>query len=293
VDAIRVDRTAPGALAAALDGRSFDAVIDTWSGAPCVVRDSARTLAGHAGHYGYVSSISVYRWPYPDGVAETAPVVDSDPDSADRDDYPAAKRGAERAVLEAFGDAALLARAGLILGPYEDIGRLPWWLRRIERGGRMLAPGPPDRPLQFIDARDLAAWMLSCAERGLGGVFNATSRPGHTTMASLLATARRVVGSDAELVWVTPEAIEAAGILPWTELPIWTPPTGDLAAVHTRAVTRAHDAGLRCRPADETVADTWRWLRDDWGPRPLPPPRGPFRIGLDPAKEERLLASLG
>lgn len=292
-EAIRADRTVPGALSAAVGGRSWDAVIDTWSGAPGVVRDSARALAGHAGHYGYVSSISVYRWPFPAGLDETAPVVDGDPEDAAAEDYPAAKRGAELAVLEAFGDAALLARAGLILGPHEDVGRLPWWLRRIERGGRVLAPGPPERRLQFIDARDLAAWMLACADRGLGGVFDTISQPGHATTGSLLAAACRAVGSDAKLVWATPEAILAADIQPWTELPIWTPPTGEMAALHACDVARAHGAGLRCRPADQTVADTWLWLRDEWGPRPLPPPRGPLTIGLDPAKEEQVLAALG
>src|SRR6266568_1464979 len=138
----------------------------------------------------------------------------------DRTD-PAAKRGGELAALAAFGNRALLARAGLILGPYEIVGRMPWWLGRIERGGDMLAPGPPDQPLQYIDCRDLAAWMLSMADRGQGGIFDTVSEPGHTTMAGLLETAIGVTGSDARLVWVAPGVIEAAGIEAWMELPIW------------------------------------------------------------------------
>ena len=108
--ALYADRTDPGALAAALGGASWDAVIDTWSGAPCVVQDAAQLLAGRAGHYGYVSSRSVYQWPIPPGADESAPVVDGDPGSADGSDYAAAKRGGELAAVAAFGDRALLAR---------------------------------------------------------------------------------------------------------------------------------------------------------------------------------------
>jgi 2'-hydroxyisoflavone reductase len=290
------DRTDPAALRAALsspprnsrsgDG-TWDAVIDTWSGAPRVVADAAALLAGRAAHYGYVSSRSVYRWPIPAGADESAAVVDGDPDSADGEDYAAAKRGGELAAAAAFGDRALLARAGLILGPYEIVGRMPWWLRRLEQGGDVLAPGPPDRPLQYIDGRDLAAWMLSAAERGLGGAFNVVSQPGQATMASLLEAARAVTGSRASLVWVSPEVIEAAGIQPWTELPVWLPPDGELASLHDGDVSAAYAAGLTCRPVEETVADTWRWLQEEGDPPP-----GRIQHGLSPDTESRVLASL-
>jgi nucleoside-diphosphate-sugar epimerase len=289
VEAVAADRTIAGALDAAVGDRSWDAVIDTWSGAPRVVAESARLLAGRAGHYGYVSSRSVYRWPVPAGLDETAPVVDADPESDSSSDYAAAKRGGEIAASAAFGGRALLARAGLILGPYENVGRLPWWLRRLERGGRVLAPGPPGRPLQFIDARDLASWMLDCAEQGRGGAFNVVSPPGHATMASLLLAATQVTGTGAQLVWVSPEAIAAAGIEAWTELPIWLPPTGEAAGLHAGDVSRALAAGLRCRPAAQTVADTWQWLEAEGDPQPPPGRPAP---GLDPAKEEQLLATL-
>ena len=210
--ALHADRTDPAMLRAALGTAEWDAVIDTWSGAPAVVRDSAGLLADRAGHYGYVSSRSVYSWPPPPGQDESGPVVDGDPADTGQDDYAAAKRGGELAAIEAFGDRALLARAGLIIGPYEIVGRMPWWLGRIDRGGDVLAPGPPDRPLQLIDCRDLAAWMLSAADRGIGGAFNTVSKSGHATMASLLDAAISATGSNARLVWVSPEVIESAGI---------------------------------------------------------------------------------
>ena len=140
-------------------------------------------LSGRAGHYCYVSSRSVYRWPIPAGADESAPVVDADPASPARDDHAAGKRGGELAATGAFGGQVLLARAGLILGPYEIAGRMPWWLRRIERGGDVLAPGPPDLPLQYIDGRDLAAWLLHAADAGIGGAFNTVSKAGQAACA--------------------------------------------------------------------------------------------------------------
>lgn len=281
------DRTDPSALRAALGRDTWDAVVDTWSGAPYAVLQAARLLAGRVGHYGYVSSRSVYRWPIPRGVDESAPVVAADPGSTDEADYAAAKRGGELAALEVFGDRALLARAGLILGPYERVGRLPWWLRRMERGGRVLCPGPADRPLQYVDARDLAAWLLDAAGRGLGGAFNTVSRPGHATTSRLLEAARDVTGGRAELVWVPAAAVLAAGIAPWTELPVWTPPDGEFAGLHDGDVSAALAAGLACRPVEATVRDTWAWLQAEGDPPPLPglPP-----LGLAPERERAVLA---
>ena len=284
--ALHADRTDPAMLRAALGTAEWDAVIDTWSGAPAVVRDSAALLADRAGYYGYVSSRSVYSWPPPPGQDESGPVVDGDPADTGQEDYAAAKRGGELAAVEAFGDRALLARAGLIIGPYEIVGRMPWWLGRIDRGGDVLAPGPPDRPLQLIDCRDLAAWMLSAADRGLGGAFNTVSKSGHATMASLLDAAISATGSSARLVWVSPEVIESAGIEAWTELPIWLPPTGEAAGMHDGDVTAAYAAGLTCRPIEETIADTWQWLQAEGYPEARP------GMGLDPDSERRVLDSL-
>jgi 2'-hydroxyisoflavone reductase len=286
---LRADRTDPAALAAALGEDTWDAVIDTWSGAPRVVLDAARLLGGRAGHYGYVSSRSIYQWPIQDGADESAPAVDGDAADESSDDYAAAKRGGELAALEVFGDRAVLARAGLILGPYELVGRMPWWLRRLERGGDVLAPGPADRPLQYIDCRDLAAWMLTAADRGVSGAVNTVSQPGHATMRSLLEAAVQVTGSAARLVWAPPEVIEAAGIEPWTELPVWTPPDGELAALHNGDVSRAYATGMTCRPVAETVADTWAWLQAEGDP-PVRPGRPAH--GLDPAREQGVLAKL-
>ena len=285
-EARHADRRDHAPLEAALADDTWDAVVDTWSYEPAAVRDAARLLDGRAPHYTYVSSRSVYVWPFRSGADESAPVVHGDPDSTDATDYAAAKRGGELA-LDGFGGDVLLARAGLILGPYELVGRLPWWLNRISAGGRVPAPGPRDRPLQYVDARDLAAWVLDAAGRRVAGAFDTVSRPGHTTIGALLEHCVAVTGSDAELVWLTPEQIEAAHVSGWTELPIWVPPTGELAGLHDGDASAAHRAGLRCRPMEETVADTWAWLQREG--TQSPPTARAGSIGLTPEQEERLL----
>jgi nucleoside-diphosphate-sugar epimerase len=283
---LRGERGTEGGLAALADGE-WDAVVDTWSGAPVTVRDTARLLAGRARTYAYVSSRSVYTYPAPAGLDEDGPVVDASPGDGPDVDYARAKRGGELAAAESFGDRALQVRAGLILGPYENIGRLPWWLTRIARGGPVLAPGPRDLPLQYVDARDLAAWVLDAAAAGLGGAYNLVSPPGHTTMGELLDACAAVTGGGAELRWTEPEAVLAAGIEPWTELPVWLPPGELYDTLHTADVSRALATGLRCRPVTETVADTWTWLRSLGGAAPRRPDRPP--VGLDPQKEAKAL----
>lgn len=292
VDVLHGDRTAPDGLAA-LTGTArgpapeWDLVVDTWSGAPSAVLDAARLLAGRAGRYAYVSSRSVYAYPTPAGLPETGPLVEGAAADAGRLDYARDKRGGELAAEAAFGDRALLVRAGLILGPWENVGRLPWWLGRIARGGPVLAPGPRDNPLQYIDVRDLAGWTLDAAERGLGGAYNVVSPPGHVTMGGLLEACVKVTGSDAELRWTDPDKILAAGVEPWMNLPIWLPRGGSHDMMHGGDVSKALAAGLRCRPAAETVLDTWAWLRSIGGTAPQRPDR-PV-LGLAPEVEARLL----
>ena len=160
---------------------------------------------------------------------------------------------------------------------------MPFWLNRIAAGG------PCARPWS---ARPAVAVRRLPRHRGLGarsrpvGTFNMVSEPGHTTIGALLDEVRAVTGSDAELVWLEPETVEAAGVEPWTELPIWVPPTGELAGLHSLDVSAATAAGLRCRPMPQTVADTWAWLQREGLPeRPTNRGGGP----MDAAAEARLL----
>ncbi|MET9500329.1 NAD-dependent epimerase/dehydratase family protein [Streptomyces sp. NPDC006622] len=284
------DRTAPGGLDALKDGE-WDAVVDTWSAAPRAVHEAARLLRGRAGRYVYVSSCSVYTWAPPAGYAEDAPLVEGAEPGAGQTDYARDKRGGELAAVDAFGaQDSLLVRAGLILGPYENVGRLPWWLARIARGGPVLAPGPRELPLQYVDVRDLAEWILGAVEQGLSEPFNLMSPQGHATMGALLEACVRVTGGPAELRWTAPETVLDAGIEPWTHLPVWVPPGSDMHdALHSADVSRAVATGLTCRPVGETVADTWRWLQEIGGEAPRRPDRP--RNGLDPELEAKVLGA--
>ncbi len=313
------DRTRADGLDALRTGdvadERWDVVVDTWSWSPAAVRDAARLVAGPSGEpadslladggrYVYVSSRSVYTFPHARGADESAPLVDGDPDETGHDDYARAKRGAEIAVVDALGDRALLLRAGLILGPRENVGRLPWWLRRVARGGPVLAPGPAELPLQYVDARDLAAFALDVARgsavEGASGPVDVVSAPGHATMRELLAAFVAVTADDAatagyppaELVWLEPEAVLAAGIEPWSQLPVWLPPGELHDALHGSDTSRAYALGLRPRDVLETVHDTWAWLRElDAAGEATPQRADRPAVGLPPDLEAAALAA--
>ncbi|WP_314139923.1 NAD-dependent epimerase/dehydratase family protein [uncultured Plantibacter sp.] len=287
VSVLHGDRTLPGGLDALRVG-SWDLAVDTWSWAPVAVRDAAALLADRVGSYVYVSSRSVYADPLPAGASEDAPVVDGSAHDEGFADYARAKRGGELAAVQAFGDRVVLARAGLILGPHENIGRLPWWLARIAEGGAVLAPGAASDPIQYIDARDLAAFLLTAGSTGASGAFNVVSEPRAATLGDLLDACIAATGSGAILRWVDQERVLAAGIQPWTQLPVWLPTGPHADAMHHGDVSRAIAAGLRRRPLAETVADTWDWLQALGGVAPQRPDR-PV-VGLDRALERAVLA---
>lgn len=257
VTELRGDRRSPADLEA-LGAEHFDAVVDTWAGAPEVVHRSARLLGGSVGRYCYISSRAVYVTPAPAGMDEGWPTVTAAPNAGPAG-YPQDKRGGEMAAESVFGDRALLARAGLILGPGDESDRLTCWLRRARRGGEMVAPGPPELPVRYVDARDLAAWVLVALDAGLSGPFNLCNREEHTTMGDFLGAVAATSGGDPGLVWLTTEQVTKAGIDRRMELPGWLPDESELAGLVHTDVERAHLAGLSCRPVRETVEDTWSW----------------------------------
>lgn len=283
VTALVGDRTAPDGLEA-LGSGEWDLVVDTWSWAPKAVTDAAARLSTRAQKYVYVSSRSVHTYPSAPYAREDAAVVEASADDTDFSDYARAKRGGELGALAGFGDRALLLRPGLIIGPRENIGRLPWWLTRISQGGLVVAPGPAESTIQYIDARDLAAFGLDTDETGAVSVV---SPPDVTTMRAVLEACVAATGSDAELRWFTPAELETAGIEPWMELPIWIPPGPDADGMHRGDVSKALAAGLRVRPLQETVSDIWAWLQSIGGVAPQRPDRPP--VGLPLEKEAKLL----
>jgi 2'-hydroxyisoflavone reductase len=233
-----------------LAGRRWDAVVDTSGYVPRVVRQSAELLSG-SGFYAFVSTASVYPIHSPDK-SEEGPVERLDDPATEEvtAHYGGLKALCEEVVTDMFGPRALLVRSGLIVGPFDRTGRFTYWAVRLGRPGEVLAPGAPERPVQFIDARDQAAWILDMAEAGRGGTFNVTGPTRPLTFGELLG------GHPGPVTWVPDQFLLDEGVKPWTELPLWIPPPmGDL----NMPVERAVAAGLRCRGVDETVRDTRAW----------------------------------
>jgi len=287
VERLRGDRD--GGLAA-LRGREWDVVVDTSGFVPRVVRQSAELLAGAAGRYCFVSSVSVYA-DFSKPPDESSPVHElADPANEEvMHDYGALKAACEHVVGAIYGDRALVVRPGLVAGPHDPTGRFTYWVVRIARGGDVLAPGPSDRHVQFIDVRDLAAWLLQAAERGVSGSFNAVGRP--VRFSELLdACARASGGSGPNVEWVDPEFLVDAGVEPWTELPLWIPGE-EFGGMENVDASRARGAGLVTRPALDTVRDTLAWANTVDG-EPARQTDGRYRVAtLTPEREADLLAA--
>lgn len=298
---IRGDRTHVHDLARLAQHGPWDAVVDTSSSelAPRDVLEGARALRPVAGRYVYVSTVNAYRgWP-DEALTESSVLLDAPadadadfgrlPDGWDGPDwyYGRQKAGAECASMEAFGpDRVVVLRPGVILGPGEYVGRLPWWLRRAERGGPVLAPGEPGKGIQPVDVRDVAAFALDRATAADGGAYNVTAPISRETMGGFLGACLEATGGDGRLVWAPDDVLKAAGVRQWTELPLWRTHAG----VWNIGSVRAQEAGFMCRPLSETVRDTWRWLNG--GGMPVSHPRW-AKHGIDPAKEAEILARLG
>ncbi len=247
-----------------LAGREWDSVIDTSGYFPSIVRKSAQLLAGSVPHYVFVSSISAYADPLPDRSDEDAPLQTLEDPTVEEirgDTYGGLKALCEQVVREAYPNGALVVRPTLIVGPRDPTDRFRYWVRRIAQGGEVLAPATPDRPVQLIDVRDLAEWIVSVAEAHTIGVFNGAGPATPLTMGSFLDAAREALDSDARFTWVDEPFLLQREVAPWSELPVWVP--GELTPMHRVRNDRALAAGLRTRPLQDTVRATQEWMRDN------------------------------
>jgi 2'-hydroxyisoflavone reductase len=272
------DRNDAAAFAAALGHDTWDTAIDTNAYVPRHVNAAAAALAGRVGQYQLVSSISVYAEPMQPGADENAALqtlADTATESITAETYGGLKALCEQAARQAFGERCLLVRPGLIVGPFDPTGRFSWWVQRLQRGGDVLAPGDPATPVQFIDARDLTAWMLLQAERGTAGTFNLNGPCAALTIGGLLEAARAALAPAARLVWVDERFVLDQGVAPWTDLPVWLPRAQ--AAMHELSIAAAIDTGLVTRPLAQTLCDTAAMARP--------------AAGLAPEREAAVLAA--
>ncbi len=275
----RDPKLAPG-LDALRDG-AWDAVIDTSGYVPRVVRASAEMLRDRAAQYLFVSSISVYADGGGAGRDESAPVGKLDDPATEEiaKHYGPLKAACEDAVRAVFGGAAIVVRPGLIVGPHDATDRFGYWVARFrqptllgDRPAQAVVPAPPSAPVQFIDARDLAVWMIDLIEANAGGAkaggtFNATSPEGLWTWATMVDALRAGVATPTPR-WIDEALLLEHKVEPWTGLPLWIPSTfTDEAGFMEFDCRRALAAGLRIRPLPETIDATAAWLaaRDNHG----------------------------
>lgn len=269
---------------AKLADRGFEAIIDSSAYFPTDVEAAAR-LGARTSHYTLISSLSVYRDPVAPGSDESAPVWELEPLIPDEvtsaEAYGGLKVLCERAAHRLFPDRAIAVRAGVVVGPHDHAERFTYWPRRLAEGGRVLA-AEPDQPVQFIDARDLAGWVLDAAERRLTGTFNATGPSRPLTMDDFIARCRDVTGGDATPLWAGDRFLLDHGLEPFEDLPFWLP--SELAGFCTIDTSRAQAAGLVCRPLTETIGDTFAWDQRR--------PAEDRQDGLPRSRERELLSDL-
>ena len=281
-----------------LAGRHFDLVVDTCAFGPDAVARLLAVLGSMVGLYAFVSSASVYADFSMPGVDERSPTSRATPAQLDEASalppelrssaasygaaYGPLKRECELVAFDRLGDRALVLRSGLLVGAGDYTDRLTYWVRRVDQGGRIPCPGDPHRMVQLIDVRDAAHFIIESAARALSGVFNLTGVP--FRFGKLLEACRRVAGSDARFAWRSEEAVLAAGLEPWSEVPIWLPRSNEpFRHFFEIDVEKALAHGLQIRPLDETLAQILVWDRSRRD--------SPLKAGMPPEKEAALLGS--
>lgn len=281
-----------------LEGRRWDAVLDTCGFLPRAVTASAEAVRDAVEVYVFISSQSVYADVSQPGVDETGRLETLTQEQLDKandldtsaataaalgDMYGGLKVLCEQAAEEVMPGRVLILRPGLIVGPNDYTDRFTYWVARVARGGEVLAPGRPQRHVQFIDARDLADWTVRMIEQKRAGVYNCNGVPGAVTMGNLLDECKAVSGSDASFVWVDEEFLAREQIAAWSELPLWLPESEEsLKGFMFVNSDKAIEAGLTFRSLRETVAGTLGWHQTTAANEKL-------KAGLDPEKEKNLL----
>src|SRR6185295_4046166 len=277
-----------------LRGRRWDAVVDTSGHLPRAVRAAAGVLSDAVDRYVFVSSQNAYRDVSVPGIDETYPLrtltgeqleqanrIDTSGQPSYAELYGGLKALCEQAAEEVMPGRVLILRPGLIVGPYDYTDRFTYWPVRVARGGEVLAPGRPERFIQFIDVRDLAEWTISMIERKATGAYNAAGVPNSLTMENLLDECRSVSGSEAQFTWISEDFLLQENVAAWSELPLWLP---EEAAPHLKGFMfvspdKAINAGQNFRPLRDTIRDTLTTNRTNDN----------LQAGLDRDKERALL----
>ena len=266
---------------ALLKGRKWDIVVDTCGYFPRVVRESAALLKDAADRYIFISTLNVYADFSRPGIDENSPlgkIEDETVEEVTGETYGPLKVLCEKVVKEIFPTRSILLRCGLIVGPHDPTDRFTYWPVRLQQGGEVLCPSPPDMQVQFIDARDLADFILRLSEERGNGTYNTTGPARTLSMQEFLDVCKSQTRSDASLTWVSEDFITRNDI---SHIPMWTPTNwrGIFAANCTKAI----NAGLHFRPIEETVSDTLAW-------HATRPADHEMKVGLKTTEEKEFLA---
>ncbi len=281
VEKLRGERAPEGGDLSALEGeRRWDAVIDVWPEHSKLVEATAGLLSERVDYGLFVSSIAVYADFSKPGLAEDDAVHENDPGW-----YGGEKVLAERALQAAFPGRAGIARCHAILGPRDDGTAFHYWLRRLAGEGEVVAPGSGLDPVQFVDVRDVAAWIVDSVERRRDGIYNLAGPREPLTFRSFLEGARTAIGSEAELVWIEADFLRGRGVRSFDQMPLWAPLDED-EGFQQISSAKALAEGLELRPFVETAADAWRWYRSHFFRTTEFPSGG---MGISREREEELL----
>jgi 2'-hydroxyisoflavone reductase len=273
----------------ALRNRNWDAVIDNSGYVPRDVQASAELLADRVQHYVFISSISAYADLKSPGIDEDhalARLADPTTTQITNESYGGLKVLCEAAVERIYRERATIIRPTYIVGPGDTSDRFTYWPVRVQRGGDMLAPGSPGDPIQFIDARDLAAFVRGVVEQRIAGRYNACNQPRAVTMGDVLETSKRLTGSNARFHWASAAFLSEHQLVDSNEIPIWAPTEGVLAGAALVSPARAVAKGLKFTPLETTLRDTLAWQAK------RPAEQQKLQAGLSPERERELLKLL-
>ena len=243
------------------DGTRFDAVIDNSSYVPRITKASADVLAPVATMYQLVSTISVWSdlSMAPDESTPVSTIPDETVEEVTGETYGPLKALCEQAAERACPRKTCVVRPGLIVGPGDDSNRFTYWPVRIHRGGDVLAPRAPkpdEARVQFIDVRDLAAFMLKLIGDGHNGTYIANGPQGALTMEEMLIGIKGAVSTPVQFVWMDEAWLLEKNVGQWMGLPLWIAQGADSFGAGRADCTKAFSHGLHCRPLAITARDT-------------------------------------
>jgi 2'-hydroxyisoflavone reductase len=280
----------------ALKGRTWDVCIDIPTTLPVWVRDAAQILKGNVDRYVFISTISVFSDVSKPNMDESGPLAEykgADPMKETQESlranlglYGPLKVQSEKETEKWFPGKSLIVRPGLIVGPGDETDRFTYWPVRIQRGGEVLAPGTPNDPVQIIDARDLAEWVIRMVEQGTVGIFNATGPNYKLTMGKMFDEIKGATKSNATFTWADAEFLKAQNVRPWSDMPTWVPPRGPSIGFSQINVQKAISKGLTFRSIADTTSATLDWFHKQPAER-----QAKLRAGLTSDRETAVLTA--